>query len=1304
MAGIGNVNGVRISTPEFAVASLSGNDIGAGGFIDDPSRITYYGGTVPSGAYTVGLTNNGVVQVVPGTPGTINGTYGPGRYLFLLQTSERYGMSYGGPVYGKYIDFEITDDGSPVYLQNESGGLTFLVNTGSILGEAELDGGTLSVNNSGYIRGIEAFADYGGTVLNSGTIASYGIDGGSNLNVANTGLLGSSATEADNSSVVSTSGTVTNQGTILGGVRAGAFVNSKLITGVNYALVTAYQVTNLAGGTILATGTSAAIDANGTGVATILNAGLVSGTYNGVSLGEGSVNNLATGTITTAGPIGVEAGGYATLKNAGTIMATGTGHGSSYFSGFSVELGDGGTLINQTDALILSTYGAGVAVDGDDDPLDGGATLLNFGTIQAGPSGLAGAFVLGDGTVVNGAGALITGSTDGLVEFAAAASVSNAGTIQSRTTLAGSTFHVGTLNVGGPAPTGVYFIGITGANSAYLSNAAGGTIGGVIGVYDAAPNGTVLNAGTIQGGGGSGFGVVLNKGGTLTNAGGAVISTATSLASTGNLLQAYGVVVRGGAGTVSNAGQIYAHNEAVALGAGGVFKNQVGGLVEVNTTLAGATYADVLLGGTVQSTVFNAGTIGTAATNAPSPAVTAAAGLYLSNLATGTIGGSYGVRVSGGATTITNAGSIVAFGTAGGTSAGIAITGATDPAYVSNAAGGVVAGYFGVEVSGAAGTVVNAGTIAFTPATYNALGLPELNTLSSGISLAGGGTVVNRSGAVVAATAAGVSASVAGTQTTVVNAGTITGNLGVAINAGTVTNQAGGTIATTGRQVPGGVVDIATYGTVLNAGSISSVQGIFIHGGGTSTAASYISNASTGVIGPGNISVYLGATGSVVNVGKVEGATEIAAGDTVVNMSGGYLSGVGTLFDVVTTKVTTVVNAGTIVSSEGVHLKGPSLVINQAGGFIQGNGVAAGSTGAGIFITDAPGTVVDAGTINSVNFDIGFAGGFNNRLVLEPGATFNTGTGGAPVLQGSNYSVSGPSSTIELAAGTGGLSGFGTGIRGFNAITFDPGASWLLGGAADGFTGPITGFHKGDTIDLFNFTAQSSSYLNGYLNLTSASAPEVSLNLLGSFTTASFSVFSDGAGGTDVSLACYLAGTWIRTPRGDVAIETLAIGDPVLTASGALRPIRWIGRRRYAGRFLARNPRLLPIRIAAGALGAGVPVRDLYVSADHAMLLDGVLVPAGDLVNGGTIQRAAMMQRVDYIHLELASHDAVLAEGAPSETFIDDDSRFVFENATEYARLYPDAPPSAGFCAPRRSEGSAVEAIRQRLNRVAAAA
>jgi hypothetical protein len=172
----------------------------------------------------------------------------------------------------------------------------------------------------------------------------------------------------------------------------------------------------------------------------------------------------------------------------------------------------------------------------------------------------------------------------------------------------------------------------------------------------------------------------------------------------------------------------------------------------------------------------------------------------------------------------------------------------------------------------------------------------------------------------------------------------------------------------------------------------------------------------------------------------------------------------------------------------------------------------------------------------------------------------------------------------------------------------------------------------------------------------------------------------------------------VATPQGEVPVERLGIGDLLLTATGPARPIRWIGRRSYSARFAATNTAVLPIRIRAGALDDGVPRRDLFISPEHAMYLDDVLVPARLLVNGTSIVQVKAVEQVTYLHLELDSHDVILAEGAASETFVDDGSRGMFQNAATFRALYPESVTTpARYCAPRIEDGALLDQVRARI-------
>src|SRR5690606_10332266 len=105
---------------------------------------------------------------------------------------------------------------------------------------------------------------------------------------------------------------------------------------------------------------------------------------------------------------------------------------------------------------------------------------------------------------------------------------------------------------------------------------------------------------------------------------------------------------------------------------------------------------------------------------------------------------------------------------------------------------------------------------------------------------------------------------------------------------------------------------------------------------------------------------------------------------------------------------------------------------------------------------------------------------------------------------------------------------------------------------------------------------------------------------------------------------CFTAGTIVETPDGSVAIETLKVGDPVVTRHG-IKPLKWVGKRRLDVIDLMANPKLLPIRIPAGAMGNGLPRRDVSVSPQHRIMIRSaiaermfstseVLMPAKSLV------------------------------------------------------------------------------------------
>ncbi|KAA0016825.1 Hint domain-containing protein [Salinicola corii] len=160
---------------------------------------------------------------------------------------------------------------------------------------------------------------------------------------------------------------------------------------------------------------------------------------------------------------------------------------------------------------------------------------------------------------------------------------------------------------------------------------------------------------------------------------------------------------------------------------------------------------------------------------------------------------------------------------------------------------------------------------------------------------------------------------------------------------------------------------------------------------------------------------------------------------------------------------------------------------------------------------------------------------------------------------------------------------------------------------------------------------------------------------------------------TDSSLAeCFLEGTAITTPQGSVRVEELRIGDAILTADGESVPVRWVGRQKVVCAFHPPE-RLMPIRVCAGALGDGLPLRDLLVTANHALMVDGLLLNASALVNDTSIEWVPLIELgkgYTVYHIETENHSLILAEGVPAETYIDYVSRSSFDNYDEYLNLY----------------------------------
>ena len=179
---------------------------------------------------------------------------------------------------------------------------------------------------------------------------------------------------------------------------------------------------------------------------------------------------------------------------------------------------------------------------------------------------------------------------------------------------------------------------------------------------------------------------------------------------------------------------------------------------------------------------------------------------------------------------------------------------------------------------------------------------------------------------------------------------------------------------------------------------------------------------------------------------------------------------------------------------------------------------------------------------------------------------------------------------------------------------------------------------------------------------------------------------------------CFLKGTTIRTAAGDRKIEDLAVGDLLPTVFGGTCAIQWIVR--YPHKSDQTKPWVkdaLPVRISRSALGPDMPHADLYVTKEHALLIDGVLVTAGSLINGTTITLydASEHNELEFFHIKLARHNAIYAEGVPCESLRNFDENAV--NFVEYPRRYGPPPIREVPCAPLLSCTGARRELKSRL-------
>jgi len=700
-------------------------------------------------------------------------------------------------------------------------------------------------------------------------------------------------------------------------------------------------------------------------------------------------------------------------------------------------------------------------------------------------------------------------------------------------------------------------------------------------------------------------------------------------------------------------------------------------------------------------------------------------GLIINELAS-TISGEGGIKIGVGtlASTIINAGTIL-----GSSQQGIDFLDPSSGSFITNASSGFIRGgtiggstaESGIYII--SGTVTNAGTIdqggtaGFSVDFFGTTGKNEL-ILDPGQVLKGVATASGTGNILALA-----SGSTIGTLT---NPGNYFG-----FNTLSVASGADWTIGTSAS-----ATTISGISTIANAGTLDllgSITGTTLDLGGNGANSEAIFNGSSTGAHFYNTVTDFGATDSIVITGF---DLNPGAGENIVyNYNNGVLS--------------VSANATNNRVTEQFTLSGPGGV-----NFPNSTGAATSGVKAGVFtfttlsngdlvVTETPGPYTFTGTADT-NFNNGanYVGGVAPGDTLYPGEVVSivSGTasiGTSPTLVNNGTILVYGTATLTDASSITGTGTIGIGNGGHvtlgstaavtNEISFGTGGTALspnlldLSGTGSTFTqlGSIANFGTFDTIIVSGFTLPAGGsiidsydsihdilHISALNSLGQGGFEDFAATLTGpgpgTLNTGNFFISVTSAGLLISDVACFAAGTRILTADGEVLVENLKAGDEVLTVregSEGLGKIIWTGQRTIDLARHAMPEKVRPIRILAGAFGEGLPERDLRLSPDHALYIDGHLVEAKTLVNGVTVIVEKTTRHVTYHHIELASHDVVLAEGLAAETYLESGNRGNFENDAAPLALHPDFVTTCrdAACAPLLVEGEIVTAIRGRL-------
>ncbi|ARW11620.1 Hint domain-containing protein [Acetobacter ascendens] len=558
-----------------------------------------------------------------------------------------------------------------------------------------------------------------------------------------------------------------------------------------------------------------------------------------------------------------------------------------------------------------------------------------------------------------------------------------------------------------------------------------------------------------------------------------------------------------------------------------------------------------------------------------------------------------------------------------------------------------------------------------------------------------GGTVLSGVGLFVSSggTASNVTVG-SGGYIDVYNSGTVTSTL--VSGSGAVLNvSSGGTTSTTSVTDGGNIIisaggasdnDIveengqeAVWGTANNLTISGNNTHAYLHDGGTGSNWTAEDGSWVGV--------YSGALldgfkvtgqntygdisgGQVTNASVTDGGVlQIESGVTISGINAAskgqvYVSNGGSTTGTILSDEGTAETVQGGGAASGTHVtSGASLTVSAGASATDtlvsanGNLLVSGGTIVDTTITSGgEATLYDTSTADTITVESGGSVAFEDNSTLS--GTLTLQNGGSATIQ------AGTSGTIDMA----GSSNTGVVISGLTsggtATTIISGFNGVSGGDSDGIE--LAGLNAADVTSVTYPSADQASLL-----LTNGKT--VTLNIAGA-EKAGYTLAS-GANGDLIYEVCFLSGSMIRTPEGDVAVEDIQIGDQVVTFDwtnnkNVLRSVAWVGKTHATVRSgLPHDEAGYPVRVLKDAVSDGVPYKDMLITAEHCLFFDGKFVPVRMLVNGVSIFYDTSITSYDYYHVETEQHSVITADGMLTESYLDTGNRRAFRQEGKVATL-----------------------------------